>query len=51
MSYKVLTAHPFDDHYIPLLYTAGATKKDDKVEYFHEGIVSANISMRCIKVG
>lgn len=44
-------AHPYDDHYIPLLYTAGVTKEDDKIEYFHEEIVSANISMRCIKVG
>lgn len=44
------TAHPFDDHYIPLLYTAGMTKKEDKVEHFYEEIVSGNLSMRCIKV-
>lgn len=44
-------AHPFDDHYIPLLYTAGATNKEDKIEHFYEEIVSANLSMRCIKVG
>lgn len=45
------TAHPFDDHYIPLLYTAGLTKKEDNIEHFYEEIVSANLSMRCIKVG
>lgn len=44
-------SHPFDDHYIPLLYTAGVTKKEDKVEHFYEEIVSGNLSMRCIKVG
>ena len=44
-------SHPFDDHYIPLLYTAGMTKKEDKVEHFYEEIVSRNLSMRCIKVG
>jgi len=44
-------SHPFDEHYIPLLYTAGMTKKSDKVEHFYEEIVSGNLSMRCIKVG
>lgn len=44
-------SHPFDDHYIPLLYTAGMVKENDKVEHFHEEMVSANLSMRCIKVG
>jgi len=44
-------SHPFDDHYIPLLYTAGASKKEDKIEHFYEEMVSGNLSMRCIKVG
>ena len=44
-------SHPFDDHYIPLLYTAGMVKENDKVVHFHEEMVSANLSMRCIKVG
>lgn len=44
-------AHPYDDHYIPLLYAAGVVKNTDKIEYFHEDIVSSNISMRCIKIG
>lgn len=43
--------HPFDDHYIPLLYTAGTVEDEDKIEHFHEEIVSGNLSMRCIKVG
>lgn len=43
-------AHPFDDHYIPLLYTAGTINKEDKVEHFHEEIVSGNLTMRCIKI-
>lgn len=44
-------AHPYDDHYIPLLYTAGTIKTSDSIEHFHEEIVSANLSMRCIKIG
>ena len=44
-------AHPFDDHYIPLLYTAGTVNKDDEIEHFYEEIVSGNLTMRCIKVG
>lgn len=44
-------AHPFDDHYIPLLYTAGCTSQEDKVSHFHEEIVSGNLTMRCIKIG
>lgn len=44
-------SHPFDDHFIPLLYTAGMTKENDKVEHFYEDIVEGNLSMRCIKVG
>ena len=43
--------HPFDDHYIPLLYTAGTVEDEDNIEHFHEEIVSGNLSMRCIKVG
>lgn len=44
-------SHPYDDHYIPLLYTAGMIKKTDKIEHFYEDMVSGNLSMRCIKVG
>jgi len=45
------TAHPFDDHFIPLLYTAGTVTQNDEIEYFHEEIVSGNLAMRCIKIG
>ena len=44
-------SHPFDDHFIPLLYTAGCIDKEDSIEHFHEEIVSANLTMRCIKIG
>ena len=44
-------SHPFDDHFIPLLYVAGMVKKEDKITSFSEDIVSGNLSMRCIKVG
>lgn len=44
-------SHPFDDHFLPLLYTAGMIKKEDDITHFHEEIVEGNLSMRCIKVG
>jgi len=44
-------AHAFDEHFIPMLYSAGATKTTDKVEHFYEKIVMGNLSMRCIKIG
>lgn len=44
-------AHPYDDHFVPMLYLAGTVKKEDKIEFFHEDIVSSNLSMRCIKIG
>jgi len=44
-------SHPFDDHFIPLLYTAGLVSKDDKIEHFYESMALGNLSMRCIKVG
>lgn len=44
-------SHPFDDHFIPLLYVAGLVNENDKIENFYEDIVRANLSMRCIKVG
>ncbi|RXJ77960.1 4,5-DOPA dioxygenase extradiol [Arcobacter sp. F155] len=44
-------AHPYDDHYIPLLYSAACINSDDKVEHFHDEIISGNLTMRCIKIG
>ena len=44
-------AHAYDDHFIPLLYTAGTVNKDDAIEHFHEEIVEGNLTMRCIKIG
>lgn len=44
-------AHPYDDHFVPMLYLAGTLQKEDKIEFFHEDIVSSNLSMRCIKIG
>lgn len=44
-------SHPFDDHYIPLIYSAAMINKKDKIEHFHEEIVEGNLSMRCIKIG
>ncbi len=44
-------AFPTPDHYIPLLYTLGATEKDEPLTYLYEGIELGIISMRCLQIG
>lgn len=39
-------AHPTTEHYIPLLYIAGAMKCGDESSFIYEGIEHGNLSMR-----
>lgn len=39
-------AHPTTEHYIPLLYIAGASYEDDESNFIYEGIENGSISMR-----
>ncbi|MHB0994708.1 MAG: 4,5-DOPA dioxygenase extradiol [Sulfurovum sp. 16-42-52] len=39
-------AHPTTEHYIPLLYVAGSTYKDDKSQFVYEGFEHGSLSMR-----
>jgi 4,5-DOPA dioxygenase extradiol len=39
-------AHPSYDHFLPLLYAAGAVDADEPVEFFNEGYQLASIAMR-----
>ena len=41
-------AHPSYDHYLPLLYAAGAADADDSVEFFNQGHQLASIAMRSV---
>ena len=41
-------AHPSYDHYLPLLYAAGAADADDTVAFFNEGHQLASIAMRSV---
>ena len=41
-------AHPSWEHYLPLLYAAGAAHPDDKPNFFNEGFQGASISMRSV---
>jgi len=36
------------EHYIPLIYSLGATNENENISFFCEKIVYATISMRCI---
>jgi 4,5-DOPA dioxygenase extradiol len=44
-------AHPTYEHYLPLLYTAGAAQPDEPVRFFNTGYQGASISMRSVVWG
>lgn len=44
-------AHPFPDHYVPLLYAVGAADAGEKAQHVFEGFQSGTLSMRCIRWG
>jgi 4,5-DOPA dioxygenase extradiol len=44
-------AHPSHEHYLPLLYAAGAVKPAEMPRFFNEGFQSASISMRSVMWG
>ena len=39
-------SHPSYDHFLPLLYAAGAVEAGEPVEFFNEGYQLASIAMR-----
>jgi 4,5-DOPA dioxygenase extradiol len=44
-------AHPTYDHYLPLLYAAGAARPSEMPRFFNTGYQSASISMRSVLWG
>ncbi|MDR7305746.1 4,5-DOPA dioxygenase extradiol [Rhodoferax saidenbachensis] len=44
-------AHPSHDHYLPLLYAAGAARSSEMPRFFNTGFQSASISMRSVLWG
>lgn len=40
-------AAPTNDHYLPMLYSAALREQGEQIEFFHESIQNASISMRC----
>jgi len=43
-------AVPTNDHYLPMLYSAALREDGEQVDFFHESIQNASISMRCFIV-
>jgi 4,5-DOPA dioxygenase extradiol len=41
-------AHPSTEHFLPLLYAAGAANADDAVHYFNTGFQLGSIAMRSV---
>jgi len=44
-------SHPTPDHYLPLLYTAGASAGEDSLSFPTEGFDMASLSMRAVLFG
>ena len=44
-------AHPTNDHYLPLLYTLGASVKDEPLTEIHTSIDLGSVSMRSFLLG
>jgi 4,5-DOPA dioxygenase extradiol len=44
-------SHPSWEHYLPLLYAAGAAEAGEPVRFFNEGFQAASISMRSVVWG
>ncbi|HYS83267.1 MAG TPA: hypothetical protein VEM76_21370 [Anaeromyxobacteraceae bacterium] len=44
-------AHPTPDHYLPVLYAAGASDRDDAVRFPLTGFDLASLSMRSVIFG
>jgi 4,5-DOPA dioxygenase extradiol len=42
---------PTPDHWYPLLYSLGASDKQDRLRFEYEGIEHGSISMRCLSLG
>ncbi|MCU0847554.1 MAG: 4,5-DOPA dioxygenase extradiol [Spirochaetes bacterium] len=45
------TAHPTDEHYLPLLYVSAMRREGEDVSFFHEGFQHGSISMRSFIIG
>jgi len=43
-------AVPTNDHYLPMLYSAALREEEEQIDFFHESIQNASISMRCFIV-
>jgi len=44
-------AHPTPDHYLPLLYAAGAADEGDAVQFLNTGFDYGSLSMRSVRFG
>jgi 4,5-DOPA dioxygenase extradiol len=43
-------AVPTNEHYLPMLYSAALREEGEQIDFFHESIQNASISMRCFIV-
>jgi 4,5-DOPA dioxygenase extradiol len=43
-------AVPTLDHYLPMIYALGLQRKEDKIQFIHEGFQNGSVSMRAFKI-
>jgi 4,5-DOPA dioxygenase extradiol len=48
---EAVYAVPTQDHYLPMIYAVGLQKKEDNLEFIHEGFQHGSISMRAFQIG
>ena len=44
-------AVPTQDHYLPMIYAIGLQRKEDELQFIHEGFQHGSVSMRAFKFG
>ncbi len=51
MNHLAKQAHPYLDHYLPLLYARGAANGNSELNVFNQKIIMGSVSMTCFKFG
>jgi len=48
---EAVYAVPTLDHYLPMVYSVALQKREEKLEFIHEGFQNGSVSMRAFRIG
>lgn len=48
---EAVYAVPTLDHYLPMIYSVALQKREEKLEFIHEGFQNGSVSMRAFRIG